>query len=283
MVAGIAHEVNNPLTFIHANVEHLHLYAQDLMGLVNLYQTDFYPSLSDDARSTIDQHLNKIDYEFLQADFFNALTSMQVGTRRIQDIVLALRNFSRLDETALKSANIHDGLESTLVILASRLKATANRSTIELIKTYGELPNIICYPGQLNQVFFNILENAIDALDGAMSAKLSADDRSRGVRSQLSDEAVIAPIITISTEANRETIKIVIENNGPSIPVDGQQRIFDPFFTTKPVGKGTGLGLSISHQIITKTHQGTLECFSAPGQGVAFVITLPMDTSPIPY
>ncbi|MGB3535613.1 MAG: AAA family ATPase [Microcoleaceae cyanobacterium] len=249
MVGGVAHEINNPVNFIHANIEYAEQYSQDLLGLVELYQ-DYYPEVSEE----IEERIEEIDLEYLQADYPKLLQSMKTGTERIRAIVLSLRNFSRLDEAELKEADINEGLESTLLIIQNRLKY----SHIEVSKNYGDLPQIQCYPSQLNQVFMNILSNAIDAIEAqSQPGKIS-----------------------IQTEFfEKNWIKIRIADNGCGIAESKLNKIFDPFYTTKPVGKGTGLGLSVAYQIITEKHQGKLCCRSIPGQETEFIIELPIDTS----
>lgn len=256
MVAGIAHEINNPVGFIHGNLNHVHQYAGDLLNLVELYQHHVpHPP------TPIQTKIEDIDLEFLTEDFSKVLQSMQIGTQRIREIVLSLRNFSRLDEAEYKQADVHEGLDSTLLILQHRLKSKDNHSTIELLKEYGELPQIECYPGQLNQVFMNLLANAIDALEDAV----------------LKTGQPASPQIAIrTTRLDLEWIRISISDNGSGIPESIKAKLFDPFFTTKPVGKGTGLGLSISYQIVTERHQGKLYCNSTPGQGTEFVIEVPV-------
>ncbi|TVP58906.1 MAG: PAS domain S-box protein [Nodularia sp. (in: Bacteria)] len=252
MVAGIAHEINNPVNFIHGNLIPASEYAQDLLGLVELYQLHFpHPP------AEIQAEIAAIDLEFIKEDLIKLLTSMQVGTERIREIVLSLRNFSRLDEAEFKQVNIHDGLESTLMILQNRLKAKPNSPEILVIKKYGEIPEIECYPGQLNQVFMNILSNAIDALEENF------------IREQRQIH-----IITEVVNTNRVAIRIA--DNGRGIPQKTLTKLFDPFFTTKDVGKGTGLGLSISYQIIVDKHSGNLSCNSIPGEGAEFVIEIPI-------
>lgn len=251
MVAGVAHEINNPVCFIHGNIKHLQRYIEDLLNLIAHYQAEH----SAPSRA-LQADIKAIDLDFLIEDLPKTLTSMKVGTDRIREIVLSLRNFSRLDQADFKSADLHEGIDSTLLILGHRLKGTDSYPRIKIIQTYGDLPPVDCYPGQLNQVFMNIVANSIDALEKA---------------------SVSAPAIAICTQqidANR--VQIRIADNGPGIPISIQGKLFDPFFTTKEIGKGTGLGLSISYQIITERHGGTLVVQSAPGQGTEFVIEIPI-------
>ncbi|PMB40524.1 serine/threonine protein kinase, partial [Fischerella thermalis CCMEE 5205] len=256
MVAGIAHEINNPINFIHGNITHAQEYVQDLLELIAIYQHEF-PNPS----TQVAEKSQEIDLDFLVQDLPKVLDSMSVGTSRIRNIVLGLRNFSRLDEADMKPVDIHEGIDNTLMILQHKLKANNDRPEIQVIKEYGELPELTCYAGQLNQVFMNILSNAIDALD-------------EGNRNNHQSPA---PKIRIITElANKNTVKICIADNGPGINTEIQQKIFDPFFTTKPVGSGTGLGLSISYQIVVDKHKGKLICDSKLGEGTKFVIEIPM-------
>ncbi|MEM0979974.1 MAG: PAS domain S-box protein [Cyanobacteria bacterium P01_H01_bin.58] len=261
LVAGIAHEINNPVNFIHGNIAPLTEYTQDLIDLIELYQTA-YPTPSVD----IQERIEDIDLEFLKKDSPKILTSIQVGTERICQIVGSLKNFSRLDEAECKEADIHEGLDSTLLILEHRIKATSERPRIEVEKDYDDLPLVKCYPGQLNQVFMNILANALDAL-----AERDQDRPSEAIKQNPST-------IKIQTQrigANR--VAICIADNGPGIPEAIRQQIFNPFFTTKPIGKGTGIGMSISHQIITEKHGGTLCCQSSAGEGAQFIIEIPCE------
>lgn len=268
LVAGVAHEINNPVNFIHGNVTHAEVYARDLLDLLALYQAE-YPQ----PRDAISDKIEEIDLDFLCQDLRKLLTSMKVGSERIQEIVKSLRLFSRLDEAEFKSVDIHDGIDSTLTILQSRLKAktvlvkgTEYRSSeIQIIKDYGDLPKVECFAGQLNQVFMNILANAIDALEER--------NRTRSLDEQKLNPSIIR--ITTEMTANHQ-ILIRIADNGSGIPPAIQEKIFDPFFTTKPVGKGTGMGLSISYQIVIEKHHGTLECFSTPETGTEFAIRIPI-------
>nr|WP_228035707.1 ATP-binding protein [Oculatella sp. LEGE 06141] len=257
LVAGVAHEINNPVNFISGNLTHASEYTQALLALVRLYQEHCpHPPAS------LQAEIDRIDLDFLIEDLPQTLSSMKVGTDRIRQIVISLRNFSRLDEAEVKSVNIHEGIDSTLLILQSRLKARADHPGIEVIKTYGHLPLIDCYAGQLNQVFMNVISNAIDALE--------SDSKRQAAGSHTC-------CITIRTETlSSEAVIIRIADNGPGMSESVRKRLFDPFFTTKPVGKGTGLGLSISYQIITEKHQGAIWCESKPGEGTEFWIKLPI-------
>lgn len=248
LVAGIAHEINNPVNFIHGNLTYVGNYAQNLLTLINLYQQR-HPT-SDPEVKTLMQAL---DLEFLTEDLPKTLTSMKVDVERIRKIVLSLRNISRVDEPEMKPVNIHEGIDSALLILESRLKPRGKHSSIQIVKKYGNLPLMECYASQLNQVLMNILTNAIDALE---------NQKKPG-------------IITIYTEAREEEVVISIQDNGPGMSEEVRARLFDPFFTTKSVRKGTGLGLSISHQIIKK-HGGVLKCLSQPGQGATFWFQIPI-------
>jgi signal transduction histidine kinase len=262
LVAGVAHEINNPVNFIAGNLNHAHNYAQDLLGLIQLYQ-DYYP----DPPDIIQQEIDAIDLEFLANDFSKVLSSMKVGTERIRQIVLSLRNFSRMDEAEIKVVDIHEGLDSTLLLLDSRLRAHANQPEIQVIKEYGKLPLVECYPSALNQVFMNLLINAIDALSDRLRATLLVPSEHNDAEN---------PVIRIRThQLGNDRVAIHVADNGPGIAADVQQRLFDPFFTTKAVGKGTGLGLSICYQIVTEKHGGQLRCCSAPGQGAEFIIEIP--------
>ncbi|PZO39051.1 MAG: PAS domain-containing sensor histidine kinase [Pseudanabaena frigida] len=260
MVAGIAHEINNPINFIHGNVNHAKNYVEDLLSFIHLYQKH-YPIPNEE----IDDRADTIDLIFLQKDILNLLNSMQVGSARIREIVLSLRNFSRMDEAEFKSTDIHSGINSTLMILQHRLKASSNYPEITVVKNYDTLPLVDCYPGQLNQVFMNILSNAIDALNEA--------DEKRDLKNVKDNPKRIDIRTSI---IGSDWIQIAIADNGIGIPEDIKKRIFDPFFTTKPVGKGTGLGMSISYQIIVEKHGGKLECFSNLNQGTEFVIQIPI-------
>jgi len=273
LVAGVAHEINNPVNFIHGNVNYAEVYVQDLLALLQLYQK-YYPS----PVSEIQLKTDAIELDFLREDLVKILASMRLGTDRIRQIVMSLRNFSRMEEAAFKAVDIHEGIESTILILQHRLKAKPNFPEIEVIRDYGDLPLIECYPGQLNQVFMNILANAIEALEeAAETAQLLAKNDSKQIAHDKGLKQISQPVITICTSKIQEQwIKIAIADNGPGIPEAIQSRIFDPFFTTKPVGKGTGMGMSISYQIVVEKHHGKLDCFSTPGIGTEFVIQLPI-------
>ena len=260
LVAGVAHEINNPINFIHGNLSHVREYAQDLLSLMQLYEKH-YPTPAPEIQAEAEA----VDLEFLQDDLIKTLDSMKMGTDRICQIVLSLRNFSRLDESEFKAVDIHEGIDSTLLILQHRLKARSDRPEVQLIRDYGDLPQVECYPGPLNQVLMNILSNAIDALDEVNPKRTYQEIQANPNQ------------ITIRTIAiDSQWAEIAIADNGSGIPEAIQQRIFNPFFTTKPVGKGTGMGMSISYQIITEKHSGQLKCFSKPGAGSEFVIQIPI-------
>ncbi|MEM9164982.1 MAG: ATP-binding protein, partial [Cyanobacteria bacterium P01_F01_bin.4] len=251
-VAGVAHEINNPVSFITGNTRHVQRYVEDLLSLLTLYRGE-YPS----PPEVIQDALEETDIEFLEQDLPKTLHSMQTGSHRIRDIVLSLRTFSRLDESNHKAVSLHKGLDSALILSQTRLQANNKRSAIQIEKDYADLPLVDCYASQLNQVFMHLLTNAIDALEQGVG---------RGEET---------PTITIRTElipSNR--VRIAIADNGPGMSDQIRAQIFDPFFTTKPVGQGTGLGLTVSYQIIHDQHGGKLTCESSPREGTQFTIEL---------
>ncbi|MEG4405771.1 ATP-binding protein [Microcoleus sp. MON2_D5] len=249
MVAGIAHEINNPVNFISANLPHTSKYTKNLLELVSLYKQTF-----PEVPPEIADFTEEIELDFIEEDLPHILDSMKIGTERIRNIVLSLRNFSRLDESDKKQADIHEGIENTLLLLSNRIK---NR--IYIVKKYGKVPSVECYPSQLNQVFMNLLSNAIDALNEI--------DR-------------LDKIITISTGVVRENggkfLKVAIADNGPGIPDSVKDKIYNPFFTTKPVGQGTGLGLAISYKIVVDGHGGSIKISQPPGGGTEFMVKIPI-------
>ncbi|MCC5660437.1 GAF domain-containing protein [Nostoc sp. XA010] len=260
LVAGIAHEINNPVNFIYGNINHVNDYAEDLLSILHLYsQSTPNPSLEIRDRAL------EIDLEFMIEDLPKTLSSMKIGIDRIRQIVLGLRNFSRLDQAEMKPVNIHDGIDSTLLILQHRLKAKPESPAIKLVKEYSNLPLVECYAGPLNQVFMNVLSNAIDALEDYRESQSKADT------SQISILTALGEL-----EGNVKSVVVRIKDNGPGIPEALKARICDPFFTTKPVGKGTGLGLSISYQIVVDKHGGVFKCDSQPGLGTEFWIEIPI-------
>ncbi|MBR8835477.1 MAG: AAA family ATPase [Stigonema ocellatum SAG 48.90 = DSM 106950] len=259
LVAGVAHEINNPVSFIYGNLTHTNNYFQDLLRLLHLYQQQ-YPNPTPEIQA----EAKNIDLEFLISDIPKVLDSMQMGANRISQIVLSLRNFSRLDEADMKPVDIHEGIDSTLLLLHNRLQL--DHGVIDLIKDYGSLPLVKCRAGQLNQVFMNLLVNAIESLKEASKQHTGGN-------------VSFSPSIWVRTcllDGNQVEIQIV--DNGIGMSEEVKQRVFDPFFTTKPVGSGTGMGLAISYQIVVEQHGGELTCISAPGQGATFVIKIPQET-----
>jgi len=260
LVAGVAHEINNPVNFIYGNINHVNDYAQDLLSILDLYLQNT-PNPSPEIRDRIFE----IDLEFLMEDLPKTLSSMKVGVDRIRQIVLSLRNFSRLDEAEMKPVDIHEGIDSTLLILQHRLKAKPQSPDIKLVKEYGHLPLVECYAGPLNQVFMNVLSNAIDALEEHRESQSNPHSSQISIRTALGE-----------LEGNVKSVIIRIADNGPGIPEPLKSKICDPFFTTKAVGKGTGLGLSISYQIVVDKHGGVFKCDSQPGLGTEFWIEIPV-------
>ncbi|MFQ4142266.1 sensor histidine kinase [Chlorogloeopsis sp. ULAP02] len=259
LVAGVAHEINNPVNFIHGNIAHVNEYTKGLLELLCLYQQEYI-----NPKQTIQEKAEDIELDFLVEDMPKILSSMKMGTQRIKDIVLSLRNFSRLDEAEMKAVDIHEGIDSTLLILQNRLKAKTEHSAIEIIKEYGNLPKVECYPGQLNQVFMNIISNAIDALDSYNQKRSQQEIRNNPSK------------ITICTKLVNNRVVVLIADNGSGMTPEVKRKLFDPFFTTKPVGQGTGLGLSISYKIIVEKHAGVLRCESELGKGTEFWIEIPL-------
>lgn len=276
MVAGIAHEINNPVGFIHSNLKHSKSFANDLIFLLDLYQ-QHYPHPAEE----IEAALEEIDLEFVKEDFPNLMESMRMGTVRIKDIVLSLRTFSRLDEAEVKAIDIHESLNATLTILHSRMEASRQQDSINVVKKYGELPLVECYAGQINQVFMHVLNNAIDALEERYSPARTQEVEiaHSGAIAQLAPPKTV-PTIEIATQiVEKNAITIHITDNGPGISEAAKGNLFDPFFTTKKVGDGTGMGLSTSHQIITQRHSGRLTFTSQINQGTTFTIQIPIKLS----
>jgi two-component system NtrC family sensor kinase len=261
MVAGVAHEINNPINFISGNLTHASDYIKDLLDLLEVYQKycpNYHPEIAAKSES--------IDLDFITVDLQKIIGSMKIGTDRISQIVLSLRNFSRLEESEKKTVDIHEGIDSTMLILQHRLKSSCGKFAIKIVKEYGNLPLVECCAGQLNQVFMNILSNAIDALENSPPPRIITIRTAMGDGEQEID----------SLTENAKFVVICISDNGPGMTETIINRSFDPFFTTKPVGKGTGLGLSISHHIVVEKHRGILKCCSQPGQGAEFWIQIPL-------
>lgn len=263
LVAGIGHEINNPLNAIVGNLNHAHSYVQDLFQHIQLYQK-LYPN----PAPTIAESAEAIDLSFLEQDLPRLLSSMRVAADRIAHISRSLRTFSRNDGDKQIEFRLEDGIESTLLLLQHRLKGTSQRPAIQIIKSYANLAPMLCFPGQLNQVFMNLFANAIDAIDEANQLRSF-------------NEILANPnVIRVSTELNTDVAVVRIQDNGIGMSEAVRQRIFDSAFTTKPIGKGTGLGLAIAHQIIVDRHQGRLFCESSPNSGTEFTIELPLSENP---
>ncbi|MEM7554769.1 MAG: ATP-binding protein [Cyanobacteria bacterium P01_A01_bin.84] len=265
LVAGVAHEINNPVNFIYGNLNHANSYAQNLLSLLNLYQQS-YPQ----PTVEIVKEAESIDIDFIVDDLPKLLSSLKIGAQRIRDIVLSLRSFSHIDETQMKEFDIHEAIDTTFIILQHRLKSKHDRPSIKIVRSYDRLPLLECYPGQLNQVFMNIICNALDALEER--------DRQRTL-AQIESEPSYINISTklkVSDRKASDKVEITITDNGPGIPETVQKHIFEPFYTTKAINKGTGLGMYISHQIITEKHRGSIKCISNLSGGAKFVIEIPL-------
>ncbi|BAZ50045.1 response regulator receiver sensor signal transduction histidine kinase [Nostoc sp. NIES-4103] len=260
MMAGVAHEINNPVTFIYSNLAPAKEHIENLLNFIQLYH-QCHPQ----PHPQIQDWMDEVDIDYLQADLPKIMNSLKLGSERIRQLVVSLRNFSRLDELGTQVVNLHEGIESTLLILQHRLKPRPGHLGIQIIRHYEQLPDVECYPSQLNQVFMNLLSNAIDALE------------QRDQQRCLEDMRANPSIITIRTEhLQNQAVAISIADNGPGIEEHIFSQLFEPFFTTKPIGKGTGLGLSISYQIITQKHGGKIYCQPTPGTGIEFTIQIPV-------
>ncbi|MEA5617404.1 response regulator [Cronbergia sp. UHCC 0137] len=278
LVAGIAHEFNNPISFIYGNLQYANQYVQELVNLIKIYQ-DEYP----EPVPRIQQIIEEIDIYFLVNDLEKLMSAMHRGSNRIREIVMALQNFSRLDEAQMKRVNIHEGIDNCLVMLTYRLNKTTAHPNIDVVKDYGNLPLVHCYPGELNQVFMHLLNNAIDAFeqlevsnDKSLTINKAFENRHYFQSNSISP-SINNPQIRIHTQiTDSQTVKIAIADNGRGIDESLRSRLFDPFFTTKPVGRGSGLGLSISYQIIVQKHQGKLTYISSPETGTEFMIEIPI-------
>ncbi|MDP8964896.1 MAG: response regulator [Cyanobacteriota bacterium] len=275
LVAGIAHEINNPVGFIYSNLIPARGYLQDLIRLLELYQQT-YPHPTPE----IQQIASELDLDFLLEDWQKLMDSMQVGVDRIQGIVRSLQIFSKQNEADKKAVDIHECIDRTLLILQHRLRAMEATGKIKVIKDYGQLPKVICYPSQLNQVFMNLLNNAIDALESQPDPRvitISTSVETRQLETQ--DSSILKHQSFHSLPPNSQFVGIRIVDNGPGMPENVQKKIFDPFFTTKPVGSGTGLGLSTSYQIVVEKHQGQISCISILGQGTELIVEIPVNLS----
>ncbi|MDY6785311.1 MAG: ATP-binding protein [Cyanobacteriota bacterium] len=258
MVAGVSHEINNPISFIHGNLTYATEYLQNLLELVTLYQQEV-----PQPTPVLKEKIETMDLEFVREDALKLLKSMATGTRRIRNIVQSLRTFANLDEARVKSVNLHHSLDSVLLMLQNRLEATSHRGAIAIAKEYSQLPLVECYPQNLNQVFLDILDNAVDAID------------------ERAEQQPIEPLISISTRLNGDNeVELRIRNNGAFIPCSIHSKLFDPFFTTKSVGKGVGLGLTTSYQVVVRQHGGRIECNCGEGKDTEFVLSLPIAIAP---
>jgi signal transduction histidine kinase len=280
LVSGIAHEINNPVNFIYGNLTYAEEYAKQMLDLLELYRK-YYPNSVEEIQNKIEE----IDLAFIKVDLLKLLGSMQSGADRIRDLVISLRNFSRLDESELKLVDIHEGLDNTLLILQNQMIIKGTHQGIQVVKKYGKIPKIECYPGQLNQVFMNIISNGIDAIQQSIIkqketqnfAELSPEQTMINSEINLSKHQSYLPTIWITTEDidSENEVIIRVADNGLGMSEEAKKQLFNPFFTTKPVGKGTGLGLSISYQIIVEKHGGKIDCNSEPGKGTEFIISIP--------
>lgn len=261
LISGIAHEINNPIGFIEGNLDLVNKGVKHLLEHLHLYQKNV-----PDPAAEVEENAEKIELEYLVEELPEMMDSMKIGTDRIRQLSISLRLFSRADPSQKIAADLHEGLDSTLVILKHRLKAHKNRPEIQIIKKYGNLPPVKCYPNQLNQVFMNLLANSIDAIDEF------GEVRSYAEMARSSHHIVIRTAVS----PDRTKVAIEIADNGPGMSPDVKERIFDRLFTTKPPGKGTGLGLSISRQIVVDKHRGRIRCSSTPGEGTKFIIEIPV-------
>jgi len=259
LVAGVAHEINNPVGFLSGNIQYALEHISNLFSLLDIYQQE-----CKNPSAVIQAEIEAIELEYIREDLPKLIASMETGVDRIRDISTSLRTFSRADSDRPIPFNLHEGIDSTILILKHRLKANENRPEIEVIKEYGQIPLVECYAGQLNQVFMNILANAIDALEESNKGRIFADIQANTNR------------ITIRTAIEGEQVKIAVSDNGCGIPEDVQERVFEHLFTTKAVGKGTGLGLAIARQIVVEIHGGTIEVNYHLGEGTEFAIVLPV-------